>query len=775
MCAKKTPAKKYKAKPKVRQKEVLAEKKSKVSFFEALNFFSKKESVAGKIAVATAVALFVYVFIINAWTGDDAYITFRTVDNFLEGHGLTWNLGERVQGYTHPLWLFVVTVFYAITDNIYFTAIALSFLFSISAVLFLTIKISGNYVNAMIAVLFLIFSKAFIDYTSSGLENPLTYLLCAVFVYVCLRHHSEKRLLWLSLISGFAMLNRADTVLLLIPALIYEVLRRPRFKMIGTLFIGFSPFIAWEIFSLIYYGFPFPNTAYAKLNTGIPFSEYLGQGFRYFGDSFRHDPLTLLTIFSALGLSAYYLIRKREGAGRRAALASGILLYLFYVIRIGGDFMSGRFFSAPFFIAVAIAASVETDFTRKASKSWLGFAIVLLIVGSIFSSSLPLFTSTNYGTIDGKRVDIFQYFCDDSGIADERAIYYPECGFIPVLRQGLGRPFYDPINTAFETNKSDFRTLYRGLLGMYGFYLDKDIYVIDQFGLTDPLLARLPQNPDPGWQRSDWRIGHFYRDCPRGYFESRSRDTNLIADERLAKLYDKLAIITGGELFSGTRIKEIWRFNTGAYSGLPHADYLRRQDTPIGSGDSNTIAVHYKKIGTKYFEQKKYFESLKYYRKALNLLPDNTDYYNNIIFLFILTGQLDSAGAYISDFKYLSGHADEKTEMLMRDLSKAYLKNNELEKAVEVLGLVIRLAPQSAMNHLLLGNVYYQAGRLRDARDSWLNAAELDSKMKDAWGNLFALYFYDLRDNKQAAFYARKLILNGGRLDPEIKKQLNIY
>ena len=52
-------------------------------------------------------ALFTYVFIVNAWVGDDAYITFRTVDNFVNGYGLTWNTSERVQAYTHPLWMFL--------------------------------------------------------------------------------------------------------------------------------------------------------------------------------------------------------------------------------------------------------------------------------------------------------------------------------------------------------------------------------------------------------------------------------------------------------------------------------------------------------------------------------------------------------------------------------------------------------------------------------------------------------------------------------------------
>ena len=44
----------------------------------------------------------------NAWLCDDAYITYRSIDNFVSGYGPVWNSGERVQSYTHPLWFFVL-------------------------------------------------------------------------------------------------------------------------------------------------------------------------------------------------------------------------------------------------------------------------------------------------------------------------------------------------------------------------------------------------------------------------------------------------------------------------------------------------------------------------------------------------------------------------------------------------------------------------------------------------------------------------------------------
>ena len=62
---------------------------------------------------------------LSAWIQDDAFITLRTVDNFVEGYGLRWNPAERVQSYTHPLWMFLLSGLYFFTREAYFTTLAL--------------------------------------------------------------------------------------------------------------------------------------------------------------------------------------------------------------------------------------------------------------------------------------------------------------------------------------------------------------------------------------------------------------------------------------------------------------------------------------------------------------------------------------------------------------------------------------------------------------------------------------------------------------------------
>ncbi len=50
-----------------------------------------------------------------AWLSDDSYITLRTIDNFWNGYGLRWNVIERVQTFTDPLWMLLLAAAYGVT------------------------------------------------------------------------------------------------------------------------------------------------------------------------------------------------------------------------------------------------------------------------------------------------------------------------------------------------------------------------------------------------------------------------------------------------------------------------------------------------------------------------------------------------------------------------------------------------------------------------------------------------------------------------------------
>ena len=171
------------------------------------------------------------------------------------------------------------------------------------------------------------------------------------------------------------VLNRADNALLIAPPLLFTLAWRTRWRDLAATALGVLPFLLWECFALFFYGSLVPNTAYAKLNTGIPRVDLVEQGLWYFADSLCRDPVTLLVIALAIVMAAV------AKDGRSKSVAVGIALYLSYVAWIGGDFMSGRFFSLPFVGAIEPAcrsSPIDQSGSSPGSRHadpWAGHAL----------------------------------------------------------------------------------------------------------------------------------------------------------------------------------------------------------------------------------------------------------------------------------------------------------------------------------------------------------------------------------------------------------------
>ena len=132
---------------------------------------------------------------------------------------------------------------------------------------------------------------------------------------------------------------------------------------------------------MLYYGFPIPNTAFAKLNTGAERADLLRQGLRYYSDSLHRDPLTLPVI----GLGVLVGLVRRVDSAR--PLAIGVAIYGIYLLFIGGDFMSGRFLTAAFLISVAMLTRPEWP---KAHVTVPAAALAVLLTAFVGTTSRPL-------------------------------------------------------------------------------------------------------------------------------------------------------------------------------------------------------------------------------------------------------------------------------------------------------------------------------------------------------------------------------------------------
>lgn len=532
-----------------------------------------------------AMLLVAWLVLSHAWMTDDAYFSFRSVDNFINGHGLTWNVTERVQGFTHPLWVLLLSAFYFFTHEIYLTSIMVSLGLTMALAWLVLTRFSTNIWHGLAALSLLCLSTAFIDYSTSGLENPLTHLLLGIFLWLFLRQaKSPHRLQQLALVAGLMALNRLDTILLCAPALAYEWWHsQNKVHATGQLVLGFLPLALWELFSVVYYGFPFPNTFYAKALNYVGAAEEVWAGLNYYYFTLRFDPITWVVIVAGLAAA----VKQRQA--RPLLVATGMLLYLVYILQIGGDFMGGRFLSAVF-LAGTLLLLVDLFPILNRQQASLAFGAALAL--SLLASSPPFF-------LYAKGYETARW----EGVVDERMVY-AQTNFLRIdsLREFNTNPEHELLNKAAylwrsvvrgtgfrlependwirlgesireQANETDgILFLPQGANGFTGYYAGPKVYFIHGLALTDGLLARVPPIYNP-----NWRSGHFMRLQPDGYLEVEAGTQPALPDPELNGYYQKIRLVTHGPLFTRERWLAIWELNTRVFiDWLPnHLSFFR--------------------------------------------------------------------------------------------------------------------------------------------------------------------------------------------------------
>lgn len=479
-----------------------------------------------------ALALFAWMIVAQRWLAEDAYITLRTVDNFVHGFGLRWNIAERVQSYTHPLWMLLLTPAYAVMRDPRWTAISLGVATTLAAVLLLAFRVARTPVHALTAILLLTLSRSIVEFSTGGFENPLTHLLVGYFAWLYLVRDASCRAL--AVTAALLAVNRLDTLLIPLPALIecsYRLARERGFGLlVRELAIGLSPLWVWEAFSLVYYGFPFPNTAYVKLGHGVAALDLLKQGGAYLVHRLGWDPM--LGVLILLGVLAASLTGRRS----HIVLAFGAVLYVVYVVRIGGDFMKGRFLTAPAFTAACLVAASALPIRNLTHVAAVVLPVALLRLAAAHAEPWP----------EPTLADPYQ---------------------AGVVHESLG-PLDAWIGEGRRLQASGQPTYVVGHVGVVGFFGGPHVHIIDYHALTDALLSHLPP-----LRNTRWRPGHFRRHVPEGYVETVASGECKLQDRALCAYYERLHLIISGPMFSVDRLSAIVRMNLGAYDHF--IDYER--------------------------------------------------------------------------------------------------------------------------------------------------------------------------------------------------------
>ena len=544
----------------------------KYAITQRCNDFSQNHP---KVLRSLLTLCFTFIVFWQSWTTDDAYHSYIMARHLAEGKGLVYNVGYRVTASTCPLLTLIQAGVYKILHNMIATGIIIGVICSSAAASVIFFKFCTKFRYAIFAFLAMTLSYSFMSFTTSGLENSLLFLLGALFLSCFFKkdEFNAKDLLILAVLLALLAMARMDSVLIFIPMIVtaYFFMTKESFiKRIGIGFLSLLPLILWEVFAVFYYGFPFPNTFYAKLYSGYPTAEYISKGLTYLHLSYMFD--ILLLVIPIFFLILLFIYKKTK----LYSLLAGMLLYLLYIIRIGGDFMVGRHLTFIFFLSLCgICALFQNSETLKIIKVERVYTIfirntlmlfpILIIAYIILASHLRLQAKIEF-SISGVG----------SGIVDEKHFYeLYGAATIDKIKTWISKQPDRMLDLTEDVLKQINYGRFHGDKGfldpgymVYGYaayYISNftNMYLTDSIGLMDPFLSRLP-----GVNCSYWRIGHIIRTIPEGYIETVRTGENRIIDPNLHRYYDKLLIIITGDLFDIERLKTIWNMNIGKYDYL---------------------------------------------------------------------------------------------------------------------------------------------------------------------------------------------------------------
>jgi len=317
--------------------------------------------------------------------GDDAFISFRYARHLVDGLGLVWNEGERVEGYTNFLWVLFMAAAMKLDLDPRWVANGLGILSGAGVLMilgWLAHRRGWRNPSLWLAPLLLAVSRSFVAWSSGGLETMFfTFLVLAGLVSFVWERESRAR--WpvgSALLLAAASLTRPEGLFLaFIPGCIFAAEMVLRRRSLGSAVVWAGSYLAVVgthlLWRFSYYGEWLPNTFYAK----VP-GAWWEQGATYlslFASDYR--------VVWYLPLAVAALALRRDFMTWLFATITAA--YLVYVAYVGGDRFEFRFMVPILpllFWLVAAGLEVIVDRLTSAFDSpapaWGAAALVSLLI-----------------------------------------------------------------------------------------------------------------------------------------------------------------------------------------------------------------------------------------------------------------------------------------------------------------------------------------------------------------------------------------------------------
>lgn len=204
------------------------------------------------------------------FTAEDAYITYRYSENWVNTGSLVYNVGEPINAMTSPLHAVLSTALFLVTGNTVLSnkILALALLFISASLVWHRYKAQLHLQGLAIVLLV---PPCVLLWTFGGLETPFLLFLTTVSVILALRPvpFTLGSLCGIFFLTGLAFLTRYDSVLFFLPLSLYAASKTRSIKniLIAASIAAILP-LAWILISFYYYGDLLPTSFYVKTPSG---------------------------------------------------------------------------------------------------------------------------------------------------------------------------------------------------------------------------------------------------------------------------------------------------------------------------------------------------------------------------------------------------------------------------------------------------------------------------------------------------------------------------
>jgi arabinofuranosyltransferase len=548
------------------------------------------------------------------WVDEDGFIDFRIIDHLLAGHGMVFNIGERVEVDSDPLWMLSLALLHEAVPFVTLEWLSVIFGLGCTAGGFLAGgraaqrlgESRGEGAVFPIGLLICAVVAGVWEFATSGLEMSMVFLWLAVTLGCLVRVESRRRSSCLSaMVVGLGPLIRPELALMSAVFLgtLLVVVAAPGWRgrtsracrygapVVAAVAIPF----AYQVFRMMYFGLLVPNTALAKTAGTMWWSQGFAYLWNFVAPYTLWLPLLLAAPFVAVRMATWWRLGDRIGVLLLASpLVAGVADAL-YVVSIGGDYMHARLLLPAFFaiclplfatvaqvrtwLAVPLAgivvwAAVCGGFLRFVPRSGSLDPRVISISNernswiSATGNAHPITASDYHKALSGKAGTLLRHIAADVPPGHQELIVITDP--YAAIEASSARPARSPLPFALAIDLP--------AIGVIGYLSGPSVYVFDDYSLADPIGSHtmVVVHARPGHEKligPSWMVARF--GVPGGPMLAGGPSTQSIDAARSAlacpPLNSYLRAITGPLTWSkaASNLTRSFQFTTMSFSADP--------------------------------------------------------------------------------------------------------------------------------------------------------------------------------------------------------------